>query len=296
MLIRERMNSIEKTESESVIIGYFQSNIDKLSKESARGIAKKLYCSPSTIVRLCQKLGFTGFEDFKLQYIKECNYLDESFKHIDPNKPFTKDDSIHSIACRLDSLYKETIDDTCSLLENGNIELALNILLRNKNICIVAASAQIGAAMSFQDKMSKIGKHITIYSSTDDAYYEAAYTKKGDTCFILISYTGETERCIRVAKKLNEVGGEFISITSYGTNTLTELSNCCLFVSTREKIRDNVGRYAMTLSTMYLLDLLYSIYFTTNYDENYQKHLELVEEFESYKTQYSRHTDNSLIK
>ena len=38
---------------------------EEIARQSTREISKRLYCSPSSIIRLCQKLGFTGFEEFK---------------------------------------------------------------------------------------------------------------------------------------------------------------------------------------------------------------------------------------
>ena len=49
--------------------------------------------------------------------------------------------------------------------------------------------------------MARIGKHVNVYQSIDEPYYEACYLNKGDACFLLISYTGETQNCIRMAIK-----------------------------------------------------------------------------------------------
>ena len=102
--------------------------------------------------------------------------------------------------------------------------------------------------------------------------------------------------CYQMAKKLNERKIEFITITSYGTNTLSSLSQNILYVSTREKIRDNLGAYSMSLSTLYLLDIIYSLYFSLDYHENREKRIEIAKEYELLGALIVRDTSNDLIK
>jgi hypothetical protein len=52
----------------------------------------------------------------------------------------------------------------------------------------------------------------------------------------------------------------------------------------------------MNLSTLYLLDMLYSLYFNLNYEENYKNKIEISKEYEEFDASTSRITKNSLIK
>lgn len=296
MLIRDKLKSFKMTDSENIIIDYFLEQKENLAKKSAREISRQLYCSPSTIVRLCQKLGFSGFDEFKEQFLQEQRYLQLNFAHVDSNYPFDSNDSIQTIAGKINMLYQEIIQDTYSLLQHDSIRQALNVLKQNKSVYIVASSSQIDIAYTFKDKMSRIGKHVSVFHDMDEAYYESCYLQQRAACFILISYTGETQNCIKMAKKLNERCIDFITITSFGTNTLSSLSSCILYVSTRERIRDNLGSYAMTLSTLYLLDVLYSLYFSLDYEKNKTQKIRIAEEFEISGLTVVRDTDNELIK
>ena len=114
-----------------------------------------------------------------------------------------------------------------------------------------------------------------------DAGIETAVVKKDDALIV---------------KMLKERNIDFITITSFGTNTLSSLSHCILHVSTREKIRNNLGTFSMNLSTLYLLDLLYSMYFSLNYEENKKKKIEISDEYETFVLSLIRDTTNDLIK
>lgn len=296
MLISDKLKTTKFTESEEEIVRYFLEQKDGIAKKSTREISKLLYCSPSSIVRLCQKIGYSGFEEFKQHYIEELKYLNTHFIEVDPNSPFHENDNIQSIAHKMTKLYHEIIDDTLSLMSHDQLRKALNILKRSHNIYIVTTSSHTNISHTFKDKMSRIGKHVSVFQNMDEAYYETCYLNPGEVCFILISYTGETRQCIKMAKKLNERKIEFITITSYGTNTLSSLSQNILYVSTREKIRDNLGAYSMSLSTLYLLDIIYSLYFSLDYHENREKRIEIAKEYELLGALIVRDTSNDLIK
>ena len=194
------------------------------------------------------------------------------------------------------SLYHEIIDDTHSLLNHDVLRKSLNLLKNNKNIYIISSSSQNDLASTFRDKMARIGKHVNIYQHIDEPYYEACYLNKGDACFILISYTGETQNCIRMARKLNERNIDFLTITSFGTKYFIFFVTLYFTCFYKRKIRNNLGTFSMNLSTLYLLDLLYSMYFSLNYEENKKKKLKFQNEYETFVLSLIRDTTNDLIK
>ena len=215
MLISDKLKTFDFTDSEKEIVKYFLNQKEEIENKSTREISKKLYCSPSSIIRLCQKLGFTGFEEFKEMYVEELHYLNSNFSDINPSIPFMTEDNIQTISNKMCSLYHEIIDDTHSLLDHDMLRKSLNLLKNNKNIYIISSGSQNDLALTFRDKMARIGKHVNVYQSIDEPYYEACYLNKGDACFLLISYTGETQNCIRMARKLNERNIDFIVLAGY---------------------------------------------------------------------------------
>ena len=185
MLISDKLKSFDFTYAEKEIVKYFLNQKEEIARQSTREISKRLYCSPSSIIRLCQKLGFTGFEEFKEMYVEELHYLNSNFSDINPSIPFMTEDNIQTISNKICSLYHEIIDDTHSLLDHDMLRKALNLLKNNKNIYIISSGSQNDLALTFRDKMARIGKHVNVYQSIDEPYYEACYLNKGDACFIL---------------------------------------------------------------------------------------------------------------
>ena len=143
MLISDKLKSFDFTYAEKEIVKYFLNQKEEIARQSTREISKRLYCSPSSIIRLCQKLGFTGFEEFKETYVEELHYLNSNFSDINPSIPFMTEDNIQTISNKMCSLYHEIIDDTHSLLDHDMLRKSLNLLKNNKNIYIIFTTAHL---------------------------------------------------------------------------------------------------------------------------------------------------------
>ena len=66
MLIIEKLNLKEKmSDGEESIAAFILTLGKELHKYSTRNIAEATLTSPATVIRLCKKLYFKGFDDFK---------------------------------------------------------------------------------------------------------------------------------------------------------------------------------------------------------------------------------------
>ena len=61
----KRMNKL--TSTEQGIVNYILTNPEELEKTSSRQLAELTYTSPAAVVRICQKLGFSGYSEFKIK-------------------------------------------------------------------------------------------------------------------------------------------------------------------------------------------------------------------------------------
>lgn len=64
------------TEIEVHVLKYIIKNIDTVLQKGVREIAKENYTSPSTVIRLSKKLGYTGFVDMYYQLVPELKNIE----------------------------------------------------------------------------------------------------------------------------------------------------------------------------------------------------------------------------
>lgn len=290
MMIYELLaNTKDYSETEKAIASFLIINSERIENMSARDIAAEVYTAASTVSRFAQKLGFKGFNELKKAYIEENKYLNSHFDKIDPNFPFLESDSDFTIAGKINSLYQETIADTASLIEYQTLEQCARMVNNARNIHITSSGTYSELAILFKEKMSRLGKTVVTYTHIDIAYYYSAFARKDD-CFILISYSGETRDTLKVANRLKDSGVPFIILTSFGSNTLSKYSENIMYLSTREHIRGSVGYFGPYISTMFLLDVLYSCCFKHNYQKNLSSKRAVEKKF-----QVTRNSSNPIL-
>lgn len=280
MLIRERLLFQENmTEVDKTLANFFIDSGRRVEKLSSRTIASTLFVAPSTVTRFCQFLGFSGYSDFKLAFLKELDYLERNFLNINPNFPFTENDINVALASKIATLYKETVEDSLSLLHHDSLQAVTKLLSNAAIIYLGMVGDTFEMAETFKNRMIKIGKTVIVERRTDNLYYSACQVPK-DACFILISYSGETESLLKVAKLLQNRKIPTIVLTSFGENALSSMFDIVIWISTREKLIENLGNFSSLISVSFILDTLYASVFQKHYTKNYQTKCDLSQMYE----------------
>ena len=279
---------------DNIIASYILEKGEELNTETVRSIAENTYVSPATVMRFFQRLGYNGYRTFKKDFLEEITYFSSHFQNIDPNLPFLPQDDGKVRTNKLAALFKETIDDVLALTDYAMLQRAYHMIAKAKLIYVYSAGIQIGLCEIFKDKMIKIGKTVIVSNVIDELYYSACFTQR-DAAFILVSYSGETKTILEVAAKLKERSISWIVITSYGNNTLSKYSDCCLYVSTREKINAKIGDFSFNISVLFLMDVLYSYYFASDYFGNYQSRRNYLTGFEQNRGNMKKSIKNPIL-
>lgn len=270
MLLIQKLNYFHGlTKNEELAAQYIYKNIDRIESISINDIASQTFTSPSTTVRLAQKLGFKGFKELKSKLMKEQRYLNNNKKDIDANKPFTAHDSLSSISMNIADLLSDSLHDTLNLIDYNELEKIINIINTCNHINIYGFTHALSSSYDFKYKMASIKKQVTLFDSVQEFAFASDFTNN-DTVHIFLSYTGETQHLISTMKELKTKHVPIIAITSIGDNTMSKLADYCLEISTKEKIHSKIATYASNESFHYLLDIIYSCVFQKNYDENYK--------------------------
>lgn len=267
MLIRERLERCNFSNSEKIIIDYIIDKKMAIKDMTTKDIANATYTSPSTLIRIAHKMHFNGWNELKEAYLKEEEYLQTHFCDIDANYPFLNNDTIMSIASKIAKLKKESIDDTLSLITHDDLQKAIQIIRKASSISLYAVSNNTMISQEFKHNMNRIKKRVDICSTQGELVY-SAYTRDLDSCAIVISYSGETPilRRTMLALKANHI--PVIAITNIGDNTVARLADCVLKICTREKLYSKIATFSTTSAITYLLDVLYSCIFALDYDKN----------------------------
>lgn len=275
------------TNSEKEIAHYILNHGEDALNMNVKELANETYNSPATIVRLCKKIGLTGYNDFKIKYSAELQYDFHHSDRIDVNFPFDENDSYKMISHKLETMSQEVIADTMQLIDFDKLERIVDIIYQYPSIDIYGFGNSLLAAMSFQHKMMRIGRNVNLRILHGEQVF-LSYNSTSKHLAMIISYSGETKELIQIAQTLKEKQTPIIVLTSIGDNQLSHYATYLLNIGSREKIFTKIAPFSSQISMEYLLNVIFSCIFQKDYDENISHKI-------SYDKRYDiRHPDSPV--
>lgn len=254
--------------SEKAIAEYILKNTEEVLNLSTVKLAQNTYTSPATIVRLCQKLNYKGYNDFKIDLAANLQYVLSHQENINANFPFSKNTNIYHISNTLVKLYEESIYETNHILDQEQLRQSIILLDKADVIDIYGVSGPLRMASDFQYKMFRIGKDVRIAPMVNEQLFQAALSNEKH-CAIVVSYSGETEEIIKAAKILKLQQTPIIGITSLGENQLSQYCQYILSIDSREQIYNKISTLGSTISIHFIFDVLYTGIFARHYEESF---------------------------
>ena len=241
--------SMEKfTSSESELAKYIIGNPDEISQLSINQIAKKIHISPATITRFCQKISFSGFNEFKHELKR---YIDLR------NKPAASSD-IKEIDY-FSNLYQnhlEIIETTFRNMTYFDIQQAITLLTEAERVHVYGIGNSGIAAQEFKWKFFRIGIQVESITDPHQAVMDAALSS-GSSLVIGVSVSGKTKEVIDAVKIAKQQGASVLAITSDKSSELSQLADLSLLVMSKSSM--HMGQnISPTLPLFLLFDLLYT--------------------------------------
>lgn len=250
------------TSSEKKIGEYILKNPKEIYKLSASELANLTETSSASVVRFSKKLGFDGFQEFKIELAKEDikeKSQEQEYEYIDT------DDSVKDVILKIGKKNIKTIDETLQLIDEDQVEDAINSILVAKNIYLFGVGVSALVAMDLQYKLMRINKNVFMYMDSHMQLSSAARINSEDLA-IAISHTGKTKEVYKSLLKAKEKGAKCISITKYGNNPISDISHIKLKIPNVEKDL-RVGAISSRIAQLTLIDILFIGVAKNNFEE-----------------------------
>ncbi len=276
----KRMNKL--TSTEQGIVNYILTNPEELEKISSRQLAELTYTSPATVVRICQKLGFSGYSEFKIKYLQEVNQTPR-MDQINRTNPITSEDSLHRIVNKVAALEITAIEQTKKGIDLDQLNRVSELLNQATCIDFYAFDNNLHLAKNACSHFLYAGKQAIIHDSSNAQFMQAFASVEGHVA-IIISRTGENPMLYRIATILCEKKIPLLVLTESRHSSLAKISTEHLYLYNVHRFTD-MGTILFQTSVQYLFDLLFAILFSRNF-ENSVKQNEMYEEINEYHQFY----------
>ena len=276
----KQMNKL--TSTEQGIVNYILTYPEELEKISSRQLAELTYTSPATVVRICQKLGFSGYSEFKIKYLQEVNQTPR-MDQINRTNPITSEDSLHRIVNKVAALEITAIEQTKKGIDLDQLNRVSELLNQAKCIDFYAFDNNLHLAKNACSHFLYAGKQAIIHDSSNAQFMQAFASVEGHVA-IIISRTGENPMLYRIATILCEKKIPLLVLTESRHSSLAKISTEHLYLYNVHRFTD-MGTILFQTSVQYLFDLLFAILFSRNF-ENSVKQNEMYEEINEYHQFY----------
>ena len=257
------------TEQERTLAEYILSYPDAILGSTTQILAMSSYTSKATVTRLCQKLGFQGYADFKLRYAQEQSLRQVSSQLLVPSA-IREAASSHKAPSFTEKLYESVIANTMALLDRQALSHVLVKMKHCGNLAFYGTGINYFKIQALCLRLQTLGYHAYAY----DGYYRYMDTRleatNMDKIAFVVSTTGKNPAIVESAQKLRERGIWTVAICSRKNSTLSKMANETLLTYWNPDSTEMM-MVARDISLQYILDTLFiSCYAeslkTTSYD------------------------------
>lgn len=271
------MNFPKLTRTEQRVAGYIRENEDKIIHESITEVAELTGTSEASIIRLCRKLGYKGFQELKIQiaklFVSPLKKIHEAVTAADtPLDVLTK--SIQSAV--------DTLNATRGVVDTDALERAANAILAAQHVYVFGLGASGPVANDIAHKFLRCGIPSHAYTDNHFQMIVGCSVRQGDVV-IGVSHSGNSRDVVEALGFAKKCGAVTICLTNYGKSpiTMNSVSDICLFTtSTETKFR--VHGLASRLAQLAIADALF-IYVSLKRGEEAIRNFEKIDQSLSIK-------------
>lgn len=241
------------TKTEKLIASYLLSNPTIIIYMSLTELSDTLKVSEGSIVRFCQKIGFTGFHPFKIAVA-----LCEKPKELSSER-LPEPGDLKGLKSFIAESYIGVIRETSKFISEETLRQCVDLIKTARSILLVGVGASGNTAQDVFYKFMRFGLNVKY---THDVHLQAMMASQlsdGDA-LIAISQSGSTLETVDIARLAHKTGSKVISITGYARSPLAKSSDLVLLTPTRETPFES-GAIRSKVAQLYVLELLVTAVF-----------------------------------
>ncbi|MBQ3702361.1 MAG: MurR/RpiR family transcriptional regulator [Oscillospiraceae bacterium] len=242
----------ELTAAERKTADYILKNRDRTQYLSIGELAEESGVAEATISRFCRRLGYKGYNAFKLAIANAgAVKLDAA-----PDKPLRDSDDPVELARRLYAVESEAMLQTLSLLRPAELDKAVAVLRdARKVLCMGQGGSMILASEAAHLFSVCGGKFVPVSDSHMQVIASATLTEADAVLFF--SYSGATKDMMDTLSVVREQGARIILITRFPRSPGAELADVVLQCGSNESPLQH-GSVPARIAQLFLLDILFT--------------------------------------
>ncbi|MBM7656399.1 MurR/RpiR family transcriptional regulator [Neobacillus cucumis] len=254
-------------DSEKKIIEFIEQNPEEIIHLSITEVAERSETSESSIVRLCKRLGYKGFQDLKINLAKEVVAPEMQI-----HEAIEKGDNAVTIKKKVFQSNIQALYDSIEVCSDDEILKAVEAIANARLIEFYGTGGSGTVALDAQHKLLKLGIKSFAYNDSVLQAMSASVLTEQDVV-IGISHTGANTDVLAAMKLAKEAGATLICITNSSKSPITKISNIILQTASKETLF-RTDAISSRIAQLTIIDILVAAVANQKYEfsqENLQK-------------------------
>ncbi|WP_028550181.1 MurR/RpiR family transcriptional regulator [Paenibacillus sp. UNC451MF] len=247
--IRSYLNAMTKTET--VVAQYVLEHPEKVIYQSVTDVAEQADVGETTVLRFCRKLGFKGFQDFKLLLAQD---LVQPVTHT--HEEVKSGDAPSVLAHKIIATHSRILEETGQLLDGHKLSQAIELMALAESIQFYGVGSSGLTALQAAHAFTRIGKRCDARQDTHFQAMAASLLSSNDVA-VGISVSGSTKDTIENLRLAKEAGAKILCITHNARSPITKLADVELLMAARENPLQG-SSMAAKISQLTVIDILYA--------------------------------------
>ena len=262
-LINSHMNAF--TNSELKVAEFILKDPKPVIYTSITDIAFKVQVSETTVLRFCRKLGFKGYQGFKITLAQGLEKADEMYKEL--YDEITKDDSENDICKKVLSKSILSLNETFDLIDLKSLNKTLNYMIKAERIFFFGVGDSAVTAMEAKARFIRVTNKVDAVMDSHFQSMQASLLTKKDLA-IAFSYSGSTKDTVEILKTAKKAGAKTVCVTHFSKSPITNYADELLLIGVNENPLQG-GAITSKIAQLYLIDLLYVNYYIMTAQESF---------------------------
>ncbi|WP_416143707.1 MurR/RpiR family transcriptional regulator [Planococcus koreensis] len=239
------------SDKEKKIADYVLNDPKNIIHLTINQIADELGLAESTIFRFCQRIGFKGFQAFKISLAAE---VVAPLKDI--HEQIEEGDSVRSVTEKVFRSNINTLEETLQIVDAAAMERAVQAIMKARKTEFFGSGGSAMIAMDGYHKFIRLGLLVSMNLDSHLQLMAASQLQKGDVA-IVISHSGSTTDVLDILRVLKEKDVTIICVTNFAKSPLSKDADIALYtISEETDFRSEA--LSSRIAQLSLIDALYT--------------------------------------
>jgi DNA-binding MurR/RpiR family transcriptional regulator len=252
--------------AEQRVADFILKHPDELIYLTVTELAERTNTSESTVVRLCQKIGYKGYQEFKIVLARDLvGPTTEIFAAIESG------DDLATIKNKVFQANAQALRDTLEVLDDVQLQLAVDTIAGARRLEIYGVGGSSPLALDAYHKFVKLGLAAVALSDGDLMAMSSSLLGQNDVA-LGISHTGASRDVTDALGRAKRGGARTICITHRSSSPITKVSDVVL-VTAAQQTAFRSDASSSRIAQLAVIDTLY----VGVAHKNHERSLEMIE-------------------